>query len=134
MSDEGNEPRIHVDSGWKAEAQQEKERLAEQEARAAQSETPLDKPTIMAVVNLIATQAVVGLSGMKAPTGETIPPDPNMARVFIDMLAVIEEKTKGNLTAEEADVLGATLHELRMQYVRAVGAVTGGSAAQPQTE
>jgi len=45
-------------------------------------------------------------------------PDLEMARYNIDMLEVLEAKTKGNLTAEEAQVLKNTLSELRMGFVQ----------------
>ncbi|NLT77296.1 MAG: DUF1844 domain-containing protein, partial [Planctomycetes bacterium] len=44
--------------------------------------------------------------------------DLEMARYNIDMLEVLEAKTKGNLTAEEAQVLKNTLSELRMGFVQ----------------
>ncbi len=42
-----------------------------------------------------------------------------LARHSIDMLAVLQEKTKGNLTREEAWLLENTLTELRMRFVQA---------------
>jgi len=41
----------------------------------------------------------------------------DLARHHIDMLGVLEEKTKGNLTEEEEQLLSGALYELRMQYV-----------------
>jgi hypothetical protein len=40
-----------------------------------------------------------------------------MARQSIDMLALLEEKTKGNLTGEEERLLAQLLYELRVRYV-----------------
>lgn len=42
-----------------------------------------------------------------------------LARHTIDTLGMIEEKTKGNLTAPEANLLENILYELRMSYLRA---------------
>jgi hypothetical protein len=42
-----------------------------------------------------------------------------LARHSIDMLAILQEKTKGNLTREESWLLENTLTELRMRFVRA---------------
>ena len=42
-----------------------------------------------------------------------------MAKHFIDTLAILEEKTKGNLTAEESQLLQAVLHQSRMGYLAA---------------
>src|ERR1700726_5292735 len=40
-----------------------------------------------------------------------------LAKMFIDQLAMIQEKTRGNLTSEEATVLRNTLSNLQMVYV-----------------
>lgn len=43
----------------------------------------------------------------------------DMAKHFIDTLAILEERTKGNLTADEAALLTAVLHQSRMAYIAA---------------
>jgi hypothetical protein len=43
--------------------------------------------------------------------------DLNMAKNSIDMLGMLEEKTKGNLTEDEEKYLKHTLYELRMNYL-----------------
>ena len=55
----------------------------------------------------------------------------DLARMFIDQLAMIQEKTRGNLTSEEAKVLSNALSNLQMAYVE-VGRERPGSAAQPE--
>jgi cell division septation protein DedD len=40
-----------------------------------------------------------------------------LAKMFIDQLAMIQEKTRGNLSGEEAAVLGNTISNLQMVYV-----------------
>jgi hypothetical protein len=56
-----------------------------------------------------------------------------LARMFIDQLAMIQEKTRGNLTSEEAKVLANALSNLQMAYVEASGPA-GAQSASPQTE
>src|SRR6266516_3227921 len=41
----------------------------------------------------------------------------DLARMFIDQLAMIQEKTRGNLTSEETKVLSNALSNLQMVYV-----------------
>ena len=41
----------------------------------------------------------------------------NLAKHFVDTLGILEEKTRGNLTDDEAALLTETLHQLRMAYV-----------------
>src|SRR5438874_647780 len=57
----------------------------------------------------------------------------DLARMFIDQLAMIQEKTRGNLTNEEATVLRNALSNLQMAYVE-VARETPKAAAQPQPE
>jgi hypothetical protein len=47
------------------------------------------------------------------------PPDLMMAKHNIDLLVLLEEKTKGNRTAEEEQLLAHLLYQLRMSYVQA---------------
>jgi hypothetical protein len=51
---------------------------------------------------------------------EKAEPQPEIARHFIDMIAMLQEKTKGNVTMEEQRLLENTLTELRFRYVQAV--------------
>ncbi|HEX2311227.1 MAG TPA: DUF1844 domain-containing protein [Vicinamibacterales bacterium] len=71
------------------------------------------------VISLAHTAAVyfgdvVG-PGEQAPTAANLP----AAQQMIDILALLEQKTRGNLTAEERQVLEQVLYELRLRYVQA---------------
>ncbi|MCA9256357.1 MAG: DUF1844 domain-containing protein [Phycisphaerales bacterium] len=117
MTDEA--PKIHIDDDWKSEAAAEKERLAnEVETR---DSGPIPAPTFVEIVQTLAMQVMVGLGGMQGPNGQPIPPNHDLAKHFIDMLDVLEKKTKGNLDQDEQTILDTTLHQLRMAYVEAIG-------------
>jgi len=62
------------------------------------------------------------------PNPKTGEPEVNLdlARMFIDQLAMIQEKTRGNLTSEEAKVLSNALSNLQMAYVE-VARESGGA-------
>ncbi|HNO79183.1 MAG TPA: DUF1844 domain-containing protein [Phycisphaerae bacterium] len=131
MTDDKSEPKIIIDSDWKEEAQQEKERLAEMENEAPQGAMP-DQVSFIHLINLLAMQAIVGMGGMQDPsTGQPLPADPMMARFHIDLLGLLEEKTKGNLDTDEKSLLSQTLHELRMMFVQITSAP---SPQAPPTE
>jgi Domain of unknown function (DUF1844) len=55
----------------------------------------------------------------------------DLARMFIDQLAMIQEKTRGNLTSEETKVLSNALSNLQMAYVE-VARDQPKDAAQPE--
>src|SRR5438094_5848373 len=59
-----------------------------------------------------------------------------LEKMFIDQLAMIQEKTRGNLTNEESTVLRNTLSNLQMAYVEVAQQVSKGGAASaaPQPE
>ena len=54
-----------------------------------------------------------------------------LAKMFIDQLAMIQEKTRGNLTTEETGVLRNTLSNLQMAFVEVSQQTRGGSAPPP---
>jgi uncharacterized protein DUF1844 len=58
----------------------------------------------------------------------------DLARMFIDQLEMIQEKTRGNLTNEEAMVLRNALSNLQMAFVEASGAAGPQHAAQPEPD
>ncbi len=112
MADEAK--KIIVDDDWKAEAKREKERLTTQ----AEKPPPLPPPSVAEVINIVVMQAMAGLGMMAGPSGERIPADLELAKHYIDMLQVIEEKTRGNLTPDEKQLLDQVLYETRMIFVQ----------------
>lgn len=68
------------------------------------------------MVDFLAQQAMLLLSG-----GQGIPANPEQARIFIDFLGILEERTRGNLSPEEARILGDVLFQLRALYVQQMG-------------
>jgi hypothetical protein len=121
------EKKIIVDEDWKAEAQKEKEVLAAQEEQEKEAEEakaergPLPKGNFAALVSMLTTQAFFAMGAFKVEGQEDREPDLELARYNIDMLETLQEKTKGNLSEEEASVLERTLHELRMTFVKMSG-------------
>ena len=122
------EKKIIVDEDWKQEAQKEKEILATQEEaekKEKQQEEkqrgPLPEGNLAALISLLATQALFALGLLQIKGQEERKPDLELAKYNIDMLQVLEEKSKGNLTKEEETVLTNTLNELRMGYVKVAG-------------
>ncbi|MCX7964547.1 MAG: DUF1844 domain-containing protein [Candidatus Sumerlaea chitinivorans] len=71
---------------------------------------------------LVQTHAMQALLACQGGTlgDKTIERDLGLARVEISLLEMLQEKTRGNLTTEEAAFLADALHECRMAFVRAV--------------
>ena len=128
MAEEGKKEEKKIDEDWKQQAQKEKEILAAQEEaekEKTQEESkhrgPLPKGNFAALVSMLVTQALFALGVLEVRGQEKREPDLEMAKYNIDMLATLEEKTKGNLTEEEERVLENTLNEVRMAYVKVAG-------------
>ena len=81
---------------------------------AAQRELP--PPSFAALVQSIVTQILFYLGDL-SPRGSEPMINLDMAKHQIDILGIVEEKTKGNLSDEEKRLLDAALYETRMRYV-----------------
>ena len=112
-----DDKKILVDDDWKAEARREKERLAKEAVRPE----ALPVPSFAELINLIVMQVMVGMGMVGSPGGERIPPNLEVAKHFIDMLQVVEDKTRNNLTPEEKALLDQVLYETRMTFVQVAG-------------
>ena len=79
----------------------------------------LPAPTFQTLVATLASQAMNSL-GMLAEEGKE-PPKANFdhAKFVIDLLGVLEEKTKGNLSEPEGAMIRGVLTDLRMAFVEA---------------
>jgi hypothetical protein len=80
----------------------------------------------LALVSFFASNVYAAL-GVDPRTGERLKRrEPAVAQQMIDWLAALEEKTRGNLSFEESDLLSRALYELRLAYVEAVRSPGGG--------
>lgn len=86
---------------------------------------PLDDPaSFLSLIMSLASNAAASLGMMPHPvTGET-GVDLKTGKHWIDVLGMLEQKTKGNLDPQEAQVLEGLLADLRMQYVSFSGSPT----------
>ncbi|MEQ8848343.1 DUF1844 domain-containing protein [Botrimarina sp.] len=132
------EKKFIIDEDWKAQVQAEKEAAAKQSggepptsiggesdqpapgAAADDSlddDPPMPPASIGMLMSSLATEALISMGQIPHPvTGETIVRR-NQAQYLIDTLALLKEKTAGNLSPEEALALDDVLHQLRMAFV-----------------
>jgi hypothetical protein len=76
-----------------------------------------DSPGFETLVSYLSTTAMFQLGLIPGPSGERIPADMPNAKRTVDLLEVLQEKTQGNLTANESRLLDDVLYELRMSFV-----------------
>ena len=84
-----------------------------------------DQPVATAPVDFsthvlsLASTALIALGRMPPPDGADHPLDLETARHLIDVLAMLEIKTKGNLDESEGKMLSSLLYDLRVGYTEA---------------
>jgi len=83
-------------------------------------------PGFLDLVQSIQVGAMVSLGMVQDPDGKRSPVNLPAAKDAIDILGILQEKTKGNLTREEEEVLREGLYHLRMGYVALLSAPPGG--------
>lgn len=82
------------------------------------------------MIGLFSSQAMIALGKMANPLTGKAEKNLPAARLFIDTLEMLEQKTTGNLTGDEAKVLQSTLTDLRLMFVEESQAPT----EPPKTE
>jgi hypothetical protein len=120
-----HKPRIIIDEDWKSQV--EAERAAQKAGRsttdttraAGGAELPeqLPPPSFAFLVSTLATQAMATLGQIPDPLEQKPIVRPELSQHYIDTLAMLQEKTKGNLSREESEMLEDVLYQLRMLYV-----------------
>jgi len=91
---------------------------AEEETQGDQDQPPLPEINFATFVMSLNASALVNLGVIDDPaTGQRTKNLP-LSKQTIDILGMLEEKTKGNLSEDEAQMLKSMLYELRMLYVK----------------
>ena len=116
-----NEETAAAEESVAAETTAEPTEERESPEKSATSPPSLPAASFELLVMSLGVQAQMELT---APNDDDAPP-PNldMARHTIDLLAVLKDKTKGNLSLEESRRLDNTLTELRYRYVQRVNEI-----------
>jgi hypothetical protein len=93
---------------------------------------PDSELSFTAFVLSLATTAAIHFGDMVDPqTGRQQEPNLEGASQMIEILSLLDQKTRGNLTAEERQVLEQVLFELRMRFVQATSAGSGKRIIEP---
>ncbi len=137
-----------VDESWKEQAEREKQTAATSAPKTGQPEVRSqpapalsrggsgksevrEEPTADAeglpharfdlFVSGLAMETLIALGDMPHPTTRKQAANLPQAKYLIDLLGVLEEKTKGNLVVEEEKLLKDALYQLRMRYLTKSG-------------
>ena len=111
------------DTGESAEQKMEKgdESNIKGEAKAGAPHLQLPPPTIVQLLETFYFQAMISLGKQMNPMSRKYERDLVMAQYQIGVLELLQEKTQGNLSKEEADHLENLLHNLHVAYIDEAG-------------
>lgn len=123
-----------VDESWKEQAEREKQGAGGAPSSApAQPSAPQDRGASTAAreeppearfdlfLSGLAMEALIALGEMPHPATRKQAANLPQAKYLIDVLGLLDEKTKGNLSVEEAKLLKDALYQLRMRYLAKSG-------------
>jgi len=91
-----------------------------QEDISAQEE-PLPEVDFTNFIFSLSTSVLIQLGEIQDPFTQKSAKNLPLAKQTIDLIGMLKEKTKGNLTPEEERVMEYVLYDLRMRYVKAAG-------------
>ena len=86
------------------------------------------------LVGLFNTQAMITLGKLANPATGKAEKNLPAARLFIDMLEMLERKTQNNLTSDEAKILRTSLTDLRLMFVEESKSRSAEQPSQQKTE
>ena len=120
------------DADWKAKAQREKEEL--DKTLDSEERPELPPASFLGLVEELSLRSMIALGQIPNPLTGKQDTDLEAARYTIDLLGVLEEKTKGNLEASEAQAVTDVVAQLRMVFVhlKQHGTTAGTEPEEPE--
>jgi len=107
----GEESGKNIDQSWKEKVENEKETKKKEE------DLIPPEPDFNFFISTLTLQASIFLGQIPNPATNKKEQNLSQAKFIIDTISMLKEKTQGNLTSEESELLENVLYELRMQYV-----------------
>jgi hypothetical protein len=115
------------DRRFSAKKEEKPEPQAKQEGKAEEApgaetlaeQGPLPEIDFSQFIFSLSTSAFIQLGEIQDPFTQKAEKNLPLAKQTIDLIAMLKEKTKGNLTPEEGKIIENLLYDLRMRYVKA---------------
>ncbi|MFN8362045.1 MAG: DUF1844 domain-containing protein [Candidatus Kapaibacterium sp.] len=83
------------------------------------------------IIQMFQMEGFVALGKIKHPASDTIEKNLDHASFIIDLMSVLEEKTRGNLTDQEQRLMQYALQDLKLNYVAESDAAIGAPPSNP---
>ena len=84
-------------------------------------EVPLPEISFINLIFSLSTSVLIQLGEIQDPVTQQLDKNLPLAKQTIDLIGMLQEKSKGNLTSDEEKLLENVLYDLRMRYVKATG-------------
>jgi hypothetical protein len=100
---------------------EEKKEEAPSGEETSRQEIPLPEINFINFLFSLSTSAFIQLGEIADPASREMTKNLPLAKQTIDLIGMLREKTKGNLTPDEEKIMETILYDLRMKYVKAMG-------------
>ncbi|MFO0916153.1 MAG: DUF1844 domain-containing protein [Pirellulales bacterium] len=120
QSEPNPKSRIIIDEDWKSQVERERQKVdASDEPQTVPGGPIPDQLEVNfdLLVSMLITPALMSLGQQVDPRQPMMPVDLPQARLYIDLLGVLRQRTQGNLAAEEDEMLEAWIEQLQLLYV-----------------
>jgi hypothetical protein len=119
------EKKLIIDEDWKSQVAAEKRRATDppqspsktDSAAAGGGDIPMPPASFEMLLTTLATEALMALGQIPHPLTGKVELHRDQAKYLIDTIEMLGEKTKGNLTPDEQQMVETLLHQLRMAFV-----------------
>jgi hypothetical protein len=122
-----DDKKIIIDEDWKSRVEAEPEEAVKAQqsggsAEAAQAaggdaDMPMPPASLELLLTSLATEALMAMGQLPHPATGQVQVQRSQAKYLIDMVEMLRDKTKGNLTPGEQQLIESLLHQLRMVFV-----------------
>ncbi len=108
-----------VKESVKAEREEEKKKDKDREEKKEKGAAPLPEVNFSSFILSLSSSTLLHLGEIADPQSGEKKKDMALAKQSIDIINLLKDKTKGNLTQEEEKLLDHLLYDLRMRFVKA---------------
>jgi len=99
---------------------EEKEAEEPPKEGAAEQDIPIPEINFVGFLFSLSTSALIQLGEIQDPVSKLAAKNLPLAKQTIDLIGMLQEKTKGNLTSDEEKLVENILYDLRIRYVKAI--------------
>jgi hypothetical protein len=127
-----DDKKLIIDEDWKSQVEAERAEAAKPKPAATETpaadedsaelaDPPFPPASFEMLLTTLATEALVALGQVPHPVTGKVQMQRNQAKFLIDTVDILRQKTAGNLTTSEQQVIDSLLHQMRLVFVQTAG-------------